>query len=84
MTKFITILLGLGITATSAVAMGEGVVEVDANGDGLMTVDEVQAVYPDITAEVFAEIDTNNDGALDDSEMVAGQEKGLIAPPSDS
>ena len=84
MTKFIAILLGLGALANSAIAMGESVIEVDANGDGLLTVDEVQAVYPDITAEVFAEIDTNNDGALDDSEMVTAQEKGLIPTPSDS
>ncbi|WP_299842529.1 EF-hand domain-containing protein [uncultured Roseovarius sp.] len=83
MTKFIVILLGLGVLANSAIAMGEKAIEVDANGDGLMTVDEVQAVYPDITAEVFAEVDTNNDGALDDAEMIMGQEKGLIPTPSD-
>ena len=83
MTKFIVILIGLGFLANSAIAMGESAIEVDANGDGLITVDEVQTVYPEITAEVFAEIDTNNDGALDDAEMVAGQEKGLIPTLSD-
>ncbi len=83
MTKFVAILIGLGALANSAIAMGERAVEVDANGDGLMTVDEVQAVYPDITAEIFAEVDTNNDGVLDDAEMVSGQEKGLVPTPSD-
>ncbi len=83
MTKFIAILIGLGALANSAIAMGERAVEVDANGDGVMTVDEVQAVYPDITAEVFAEVDTNNDGVLDDAEMIMGLEKGLVPSPSD-
>ena len=64
--------------------MGERAVEVDANGDGVMTVDEVQAVYPDITAETFAEVDTNNDGVLDDAEMIIGVENGLVPTPSDS
>ncbi len=83
MTKFIAILLGLGALANSAIAMGEKAVEVDANGDGVMTVDELQAVYPDITAQTFAQLDTNNDGMLDDAEMVAGQESGLLTAPGD-
>ncbi len=78
MTKFILILLGMGLVAQSALAMSETAVEIDTNGDGLMTVDEVQAVFPEITADTFAAVDTNNDGALDDAEMIAGQEQGLI------
>ncbi|MEO3414809.1 EF-hand domain-containing protein [Roseovarius sp. CAU 1744] len=84
MTKFIVILIGLGVLANAAIAMGERAIEVDANGDGVMTVDEVQAVYPDITAEIFAEVDTNNDGVLDDAEMISGIENGLVPTPSDS
>lgn len=78
MTKFIVIVLGLGFLAHSALAMGEKAVEVDSNGDGMMTIDEVQSVFPDVTAEAFAEADTNDDGALDDAEMVAGQDEGLL------
>lgn len=80
MTKFIAIVLGMGFLANSALAASE---EVDANGDGMMTIDEVQAVFPDVTAEAFAEADANNDGALDDEEMVAGQEQGLIPASTD-
>lgn len=79
MTKFIAIVLGLGFLANSAIAASE----VDANGDGLMTIDEVQAVFPDVTADAFAEADANDDGALDDAEMVAGQEQGLIPAATD-
>ena len=83
MTKFIALTLALGALANSAIAMSDGVVEINANGDGLMTMDEVQAVYPEITAETFSQIDANGDGALDDAEMVSGQEQGLIPASTD-
>lgn len=67
-----------------AYAMGQSATEVDANGDGLLSVSEVQAVYPDITAETFSAMDLNADGALDDAEIVAAQEAGVMpAAPSD-
>ncbi len=52
--------------------------ELDANGDGMLTLDEVQAAFPEITAESFSAMDTNADGALDDSEVVAAQDAGLM------
>ncbi|QGX98122.1 EF-hand domain-containing protein [Roseovarius faecimaris] len=79
MTKFIASLLSLGFMATAAIAASE----IDTNGDGMMTIDEVQAVFPDVSAEAFAEADTNDDGALDDAEMVAGQEQGLLPVAAD-
>ena len=83
MTQFILIVLALGALANSAIAMNEAIVEIDRNGDGLMTIDEVQAVFPDVSAETFAELDVNDDGALDDEEMVAGQAQGLIPVATD-
>ncbi|WP_298970479.1 hypothetical protein [uncultured Roseobacter sp.] len=50
----------------------------DANGDGVLTIDEVQAVYPDITAESFTTMDLNADGALDEAEVQSAQEAGLM------
>ena len=61
-----------------AFAMGQGATELDANGDGILSVAEVQAVYPDITAEQFSAMDLNADGALDDAEITAAQEAGLM------
>lgn len=52
--------------------------EIDANGDGLLTLDEVQAVYPEITVESFSAMDLNADGALDDAESVAAMDAGLM------
>jgi len=59
-------------------AMGTAATEVDADGDGLLTIAEVQAVYPDMTAEQFNQIDANADGALDDVEVQAAQDAGLM------
>ncbi|MEP2641739.1 hypothetical protein [Roseobacter sp.] len=50
----------------------------DANGDGVLTIDEVQVVYPDITAESFTTMDLNADGALDEAEVLSAQEAGLM------
>ena len=70
--------------ATSALAMGAGVSGMDANGDGILTLDEVQAVHPEVTEETFVTMDANGDGALDDAETTAAEEAGVIKMPSDS
>lgn len=59
-------------------AMGQSATEVDADGDGLLTIAEVQAVYPDMTADQFNQIDTNADGALEDAEVQAARDAGLM------
>jgi hypothetical protein len=77
MTKFITTILGAAALATSAFAAG-GVTSLDANGDGLVSVDELQTAHPDVTAEQFSQIDGNGDGAVDDAELSAAQDAGLL------
>ena len=71
------------IAATLAVPGLAMAAEIDANGDGLLTVAEVQAIYPDITAEQFAEMDTNADGSLEEAEVQAATEAGLMPKASD-
>lgn len=50
----------------------------DSNGDGLLTITEIQAVLPDVSAELFTAMDLNADGALDAAEIEAAQEAGLL------
>ncbi len=50
----------------------------DANGDGVLTIDEVQAVMPDVSVDTFNQMDLNADGALDAAEVEAAQEAGLM------
>lgn len=61
-------------TATGSLAATSA----DTNGDGVLTIDEVQAVMPEITTETFNAMDTNADGALDAAEVTAAQEAGLM------
>ncbi|PVA11456.1 calcium-binding protein [Pelagivirga sediminicola] len=76
MTKFIASVLGM--SALAATAAFADMSAIDTNGDGLVTMDEIQAAYPEVTAEQFSEIDTNGDGAVDDAEMSAAQDAGLL------
>lgn len=79
MTNFKT--LALIATATlcmPAFAMGQSATQVDANEDGVLSLAEVQAVFPDMTEDQFMAIDLNGDGMLEDAEVKAGQEAGLM------
>lgn len=69
----ITALITAGLATASIAAT-----QVDANGDGLLTLDEVNTAFPDIKAEAFSTMDVNADGVLDTSEVAAAQEAGLL------
>jgi Ca2+-binding EF-hand superfamily protein len=67
-----------GLIAGALAVPAFAATSLDTNGDGLLTLDEVQAVFPDITAEAFSAMDVNADGALDDNEVVAAQDAGMM------
>lgn len=50
----------------------------DTDGDGMVSLAEVQAVVADFTEEQFAGVDTNADGMLDEAELAAAVEAGVI------
>ncbi|QYX58325.1 EF-hand domain-containing protein [Roseovarius sp. SCSIO 43702] len=83
MIKYLALIIAMGLIANSAFALSEGVTEIDANGDGVMTIEELRAVYEEMDVETFSEIDLNNDGVIDDDEMVAAQERGLVPATTD-
>lgn len=74
----IAIVLGVPVASLAVTAA-----EVDANGDGMLTIDEVQAVFPDISMDTFNAMDINADGALDTEEVASAQEAGIM-PLTDS
>lgn len=61
-----------------AFAMGQSAVEADTNEDGVLSLAEVQTVYPDVTEDMFTTSDLNGDGVLEDAEVTAAQEAGLM------
>ncbi|WP_299989863.1 hypothetical protein [uncultured Ruegeria sp.] len=52
----------------------------DANGDGVLTIEEVQVVAPNVDADTFTVMDTNGDGSLDQDEIQIAQEAGILPP----
>lgn len=66
------------LTATAFAASAWAANEVDTNADGVLTIDEVQAAFPEITAETFSAMDANADGALDNDEIAAAQAAGVM------
>ena len=67
------------ILATAAVqASAETMIE-DADGNGTWSMEEMMVAYPDLTEDVFNEIDTNDDDAIDADELATAREAGLIA-----
>jgi len=60
------------LMATPAFA-GEDVamVDIDANADGYLTIEEVQAHKPDVSAKSFADWDVNGDAQLSEAEFTA-------------
>ncbi|WP_299625932.1 hypothetical protein [uncultured Tateyamaria sp.] len=81
MTKFASLTFAVAMTLP-ALAMGQSASDLDVNGDGVLTIDEVQASFPDVTTDSFTAMDLNADGALDGNEIAAAQEAGLM-PPTD-
>lgn len=50
----------------------------DADGDGALTLEEVQEVVPSVDSETFAVMDTNGDGMLDPDEVKVAQDAGVL------
>ncbi len=71
----LAVLIGMG-AATAAAA--ETMVE-DTDGDGVYSMEELLAVFPALTDEGFVEIGVNGDGAVDEVELTAAQEAGLLS-----
>ncbi|TYB77534.1 hypothetical protein [Maritimibacter fusiformis] len=67
--------LGIIVAGTSPLMAQE---MLDANEDGFVSLVELQATYPDVTEADFTEADANGDGLLDEEELAAAREAGLI------
>lgn len=68
----IAMMIALSATALSAQS------EIDTDGDGVLSYNELLAAHPALTEEGFIAIDTNADGAVDGDELKMAVEAGLI------
>jgi hypothetical protein len=56
----------------------------DADGNGTWSLAELQAVWTDLTEDGFKGIDANADGAVDQTELQAALDNGVITAPEAS
>jgi hypothetical protein len=66
--------LATGVLALPALAQSQW----DTNADGMVSLEELTAVFPDLTEATFVSADLNGDGLLDSDELAAAQASGLI------
>jgi len=80
MTKTITALMSATLLAAApaAFAMTEADPTIDTNADGVYSLEEMQAAFPELTDETFITIDANADGLVDMEEVAAAQEAALL------
>jgi len=78
MTKFsLTATAFAALVATPLMAQDMGAVA-DTDGNGTFSMEELQVAFPDLSEEVFAEIDTSADGEVDTAELEAALGAGLL------
>ncbi|MEM1302471.1 MAG: hypothetical protein AAGH17_07805 [Pseudomonadota bacterium] len=70
------IIAAVALTATAYAMTVEP--EADLNGDGVYSLDEMQALLPDLTEDTFVVVDTNEDGLIDADELAVATEAGIF------
>ena len=74
MTRKIITAAAILVTAAAAFAM----TNLDADGDGALTMEEMTAVYPDFTEAQFSDADADGDGLINEEELAAARSIGII------
>lgn len=65
-------------TFAFALLMPAVALAMDADGDGMVSMEEFQAAMPDAAEGTFEAADTDGDGMLTEDEVAAAKESGLI------
>ncbi len=73
-------LLALALTfGLAGFAANAQTVVTDTYGKGVFSIEELTAAYPDMTPDLYKQIDVDGSGAVDADELQAAREAGLIA-----
>ena len=75
--KIMTMTLA-GLTALALSTTAFANTEIDTDGDGLMSMGELQAAYPTLSEDLFAAMDANGDGMIDADEFTAAQDAAVL------
>jgi len=76
----VTPIIVLASMFTATAAFAADMTAADADGDGMISVEEFASAYPDVEPAVFVAVDVNADGMIDAEEFeTATGEGGLLA-----
>ena len=76
MARILAFALGTLIFAAGTAAQAN--TAIDTDGDGMYSFNEMLAVMPTLTEEVYSSVDTNADGSVDADELAAAQDAGVL------
>lgn len=79
MNRLAALILPLGLAGAALAQAALPMIE-DTDGNGTWSLAELQAVWPDLTDEGFAAVDTNADGAADPVETQTAWDNGVLKP----
>ncbi|MDI3335836.1 EF-hand domain-containing protein [Defluviimonas aestuarii] len=79
--KKLAFTLAFGL-ATTGMVFAQSMTELDADGSGALSLEELQVIYPSATEDTFVTIDANADGAVDEAELTAAVEAGTLTTDS--
>lgn len=75
-----TACISIAIAALAAFpVLAQSFGDVDADGDGMASYEEVSSKFPNVTEDDFAGMDADGNGGLDGAEMAEAMDKGSIA-----
>ena len=73
--KTLTLIPALAFAFSTAAIAQTGI---DTDGDGMFSMVELNATYPDMTEETFTAIDTDADGSVSEAELAAAVAAGTL------
>ncbi|MGJ8604100.1 MAG: hypothetical protein ACSHXH_08230 [Marivita sp.] len=83
MTLSLTRLIAASVVALPMAAFAADYMAADANQDGMLSLEEVQAILPEVTTDTFLAVDSDGDGLINADELAMAQSEGLM-PEADS
>lgn len=78
MLKKLTVLIASGVIASAGAAYAASFADLDADGDGVITQEELAAAYPEVGEDAMAAVDANGDGQISEDEHAAAVDAGLL------
>jgi hypothetical protein len=76
--KTLTTIAAATLFAAGAAYAAPTLAELDTDGDGGLNLTELQATYTTMTEDGFVAIDTNADGSVDEAELTAAVDGGIL------